>query len=145
MITSRDENLLYREFLDLALLRRLSPISFPSDACHTHSSGSAQGLNTGSHDAINLAWKLSMVLRDQAKPELLETYARERQALVKNVIENDTVIATLIGGQYPRGYETRAGSYSTKQLLKEWFESAANQGFTLGLGIKYGTWPDSRS
>jgi phenol 2-monooxygenase len=86
-----------------------------------------------------------MVLRDQAKPELLETYARERQALVKNVIDNDTVIATLIGGQYPRGYETRAGSHSTKQLLKEWFESAANQGFTLGLGIKYGTWPDPRS
>lgn len=26
------------------------------DACHTHSSGAAQGMNTGIHDAINLAW-----------------------------------------------------------------------------------------
>ena len=25
------------------------------DACHTHSSGAAQGMNTGMHDAVNLA------------------------------------------------------------------------------------------
>ncbi|KAJ7220146.1 FAD binding domain-containing protein, partial [Mycena pura] len=30
------------------------------DACHTHSSGSAQGLNTGVHDAVNLSWKLAV-------------------------------------------------------------------------------------
>ena len=108
------------------------------DACHTHSSGSAQGLNTGSHDAINLGWKLSLVLRGLANPELLQTYATERQALVQNVIDNDTIIATLIGGNYPKGYESRSGTHSTKELLREWFESAANQSFTLGLGIKYG-------
>lgn len=27
------------------------------DACHTHSSGAAQGMNTGMHDAVNLGWK----------------------------------------------------------------------------------------
>lgn len=34
-------------------------IILAGDACHSHSSGTAQGMNTGVHDAVNLAWKLA--------------------------------------------------------------------------------------
>ncbi|KKY22222.1 putative pentachlorophenol 4 [Diplodia seriata] len=33
------------------------------DAGHTHSSGFAQGMNTGVHDAINLSWKLAGTIK----------------------------------------------------------------------------------
>lgn len=59
------------------------------DSCHTHSSGAAQGMNTGLHDAVNLAWKLSMVIRGIAKPELLCTYQAERLPNVEKLIKYD--------------------------------------------------------
>lgn len=48
------------------------------DAAHIHSPAGGQGMNTGIQDAFNLAWKLAMVLRGQARPELLESYEAER-------------------------------------------------------------------
>ena len=48
------------------------------DAAHVHSPASGQGMNTGIHDAYNLAWKLAMVVRGDADAALLETYDRER-------------------------------------------------------------------
>jgi 2-polyprenyl-6-methoxyphenol hydroxylase-like FAD-dependent oxidoreductase len=48
------------------------------DSAHIHSPAGAQGMNTGIQDGYNLAWKLAMVLRGHASPELLETYNEER-------------------------------------------------------------------
>jgi 2-polyprenyl-6-methoxyphenol hydroxylase-like FAD-dependent oxidoreductase len=56
------------------------------DACHTHSPALSQGLNTGVGDAMNLAWKLSAVLRDQADPVLLETYESERREVARRIV-----------------------------------------------------------
>lgn len=78
------------------------------DACHTHSSGSAQGLNTGTHDAVNLGWKLAMSLKGLAKDDvLLRSYDEERGASVRQVIDNDVIIATLISGNYPEKFKGR--------------------------------------
>jgi phenol 2-monooxygenase len=96
------------------------------DACHTHSSGSAQGLNTGTHDAVgrvvfrdplsaepwqvNLAWKLALDLKGVSKPELLASYDTERRALVQTVIDNDVIVATLTSNQLPPKYAHRTES-----------------------------------
>lgn len=40
---------------------------------------SRQGMNSGLRDAANLAWKLSLVLKNQADVKLLTTYSAERQ------------------------------------------------------------------
>jgi 2-polyprenyl-6-methoxyphenol hydroxylase-like FAD-dependent oxidoreductase len=48
------------------------------DAAHIHSPVGAQGMNTGLQDAYNLAWKLALVVRNQARPELLDSYEQER-------------------------------------------------------------------
>jgi len=56
------------------------------DACHTHSPAGSQGLNTGVGDAVNLAWKLSAVLREHANPVLLDTYETERMEVARRVI-----------------------------------------------------------
>ena len=49
------------------------------DAAHTIAPLGAFGLNTGIGDAHNLAWKLAAVLRGEAGPGLLDTYAVERE------------------------------------------------------------------
>ena len=48
------------------------------DSAHIHSPAGGQGMNTGLQDAYNLSWKLSMVLKGQANPSLLNTYNEER-------------------------------------------------------------------
>src|SRR5215470_14538804 len=48
------------------------------DAAHIHSPVGAQGMNTGLQDAYNLAWKLALVINNQAKPALLDSYEQER-------------------------------------------------------------------
>ncbi|KAJ7593451.1 FAD binding domain-containing protein [Mycena floridula] len=105
------------------------------DACHTHSSGSAQGLNTGVHDAINLSWKLALRIRGLVKQQVLDSYDTERRPVVQQVIDNDRTLSTLISGHYPEAFKGR--TEPTKDLLTEWFDDMNRQSFTLGFGITY--------
>jgi hypothetical protein len=57
------------------------------DSAHIHSPAGAQGMNTGMQDMINLCWKLALVMKGQAKPELLETYSKERIPVIHNVLK----------------------------------------------------------
>ena len=56
------------------------------DAAHIRSQVSGQGLNTGVQDAVNLGWKLAMVCRGMARPELLDTYEVERLPVIKKIL-----------------------------------------------------------
>ncbi|WP_298956823.1 FAD-dependent monooxygenase [uncultured Methylobacterium sp.] len=58
------------------------------DAAHIHSPAGGQGMNTGMQDAINLAWKLAMVVRGQAAETLLDSYSPERNAVGEMVLRN---------------------------------------------------------
>lgn len=57
------------------------------DAGHLSSPFGGEGLNSGLHDAHNIAWKLALELRGRARPALLESYAPERLAADKHVLE----------------------------------------------------------
>jgi 2-polyprenyl-6-methoxyphenol hydroxylase-like FAD-dependent oxidoreductase len=56
------------------------------DAAHVHSPMGGQGMNTGLQDAYNLAWKLAMVLKDEAGPALLDSYEAERMPVAHNLL-----------------------------------------------------------
>lgn len=56
------------------------------DAAHIHSPVGAQGMNTGLQDAYNLAWKLSMVIKNRAKDWLLDTYEQERITIARELV-----------------------------------------------------------
>ncbi|OQU98983.1 FAD binding domain-containing protein [Cladophialophora immunda] len=106
-------------------------ILLAGDACHTHSSGAAQGMNTGIHDAVNLSWKLGGVLRGWYKPEILHTYDSERRPIARTLIEHDKQYSTLISGdKVPNALET-----DVNQLLANLMLNSAD--FVLGLGIGY--------
>ncbi|MBE7219796.1 MAG: FAD-dependent monooxygenase [Caulobacteraceae bacterium] len=68
------------------------------DAAHVHSPAGGQGMNTGMQDAINLAWKLALVMHGGAEPALLDSYSPERSAVGEMVLRNAarlTEMATL--------------------------------------------------
>ncbi|EGX92255.1 2,4-dichlorophenol 6-monooxygenase, putative [Cordyceps militaris CM01] len=104
------------------------------DAAHTHSSGAAQGLNTGIHDAVNLGWKLALQIRGLTQSCVLETYSPERMSAVQRLIDYDKDISTLMSYKWPAWYDgdKNADPYL---LLGEIFNQAAS--FNTGLGISY--------
>ncbi|MGW7221795.1 FAD-dependent monooxygenase [Streptomyces sp. NPDC054826] len=50
-----------------------------------HSPAGGQGMNTGIQDALNLGWKLALVLRGAAPGDLLDTYETERAPVGRSV------------------------------------------------------------
>lgn len=104
------------------------------DAAHTHSSGAAQGLNTGIHDAVNLAWKLALQIRRLSKAPVLETYSAERLTAVQKLIDYDRDISTLMTHKWPSWY-TGDRSADPYLILGDIFDKAAD--FNTGLGITY--------
>ncbi|PCH44943.1 2,4-dichlorophenol 6-monooxygenase [Wolfiporia cocos MD-104 SS10] len=110
------------------------PVLLAGDAAHTHSSGAAQGMNTGIHDATNLAWKLAGVIKGWYKEDLLDTYAFERRQSAQRLIELDRDVAALISGKIPDHFNAPPDADFNVYLDRVFRESA---GFTVGLGISY--------
>ena len=103
-------------------------------------------MNTGTHDVVNLGWRLAGVLNDWYKPEVLANYHDERHAVAEQLIENDKTISALMSQHKPEKYKHRKEDPIT--LLDEILTSTTP--FTLGLGITYpsnllndvqGSWP----
>ncbi|KAF9977940.1 hypothetical protein BGZ73_004380 [Actinomortierella ambigua] len=61
-------------------------IFLAGDSCHVHSPAGGQGMNTGLQDAFNLTWKIAMVVKGIAKPDILATYEQERKPIAKSVV-----------------------------------------------------------
>ncbi|GJD74685.1 FAD-dependent monooxygenase [Methylobacterium goesingense] len=74
---------------------RRGRIFLAGDAAHIHSPAGGQGMNTGMQDAVNLAWKLAMVVRGQAGECLLESYSPERSAVGDMVLRNASRLTDL--------------------------------------------------
>jgi 3-(3-hydroxy-phenyl)propionate hydroxylase len=66
------------------------------DAAHQMPPFLGQGMCSGLRDAANLAWKLDLALRANAPDDLLNTYAEERRAHVRSVVESAVRIGRLI-------------------------------------------------
>jgi 2-polyprenyl-6-methoxyphenol hydroxylase-like FAD-dependent oxidoreductase len=65
---------------------RRGRVFLAGDAAHVHSPVGGQGMNTGIGDAVNLAWKLAMVIRGQADESVLDTYEPERIAFARRLV-----------------------------------------------------------
>ncbi len=84
---------------------RVGRVFVAGDAAHVMSPFGARGLNSGAADAENLAWKLALVLADQAPAPLLESYHAERRAAaLDNLAATDATMRFMV----PRGPLRRA-------------------------------------
>ncbi|MNG44914.1 Pentachlorophenol 4-monooxygenase [compost metagenome] len=75
---------------------RIGNVFLVGDAAHLHSPAGAQGMNTGIGDAINLAWKLAAVIKNQASEQLLESYQIERRAFAEKLVKSTDRIFSII-------------------------------------------------
>jgi phenol 2-monooxygenase len=107
-------------------------ILLAGDAAHVHSSGAAQGMNTGVHDAVNLAWKLGGVLRGWYTPSVLRAYQDERRAAALHLIDLDRTYSALISGHIPAHLPQHL---TPNELLSKTFDEALP--FNIGLGVHY--------
>ncbi|MGA5305650.1 FAD-dependent oxidoreductase [Nucisporomicrobium flavum] len=71
------------------------------DAAHVHSPASGQGMNTGVQEAINLSWKLAMVIAGDSRPELLDTYEVERVPVGAALLESTKKATQMIEMRTP--------------------------------------------
>ena len=65
---------------------RSGRILLAGDAAHVHSPIGGQGLNLGLQDAVNLGWKLGLVVRGLADESFVDTYTAERHPVAEQVL-----------------------------------------------------------
>jgi len=78
------------------------------DAGHLSSPFGGEGLNSGLHDASNLAWKLALEQRGRARPALLDSFATERTAADQHVLRVSDQVHELARGAVAAA---RAGAF----------------------------------
>jgi hypothetical protein len=71
-------------------------IFFVGDSGHVMPPFLGQGMCSGIRDALNLSWKLDLVLRGQADDALLDTYSLERQPHAERYAELSMELARLL-------------------------------------------------
>lgn len=67
---------------------RQGRVLLAGDAAHVHSPQGGQGLNISVQDAVNLGWKLALVVKGAAPEDLLDTYHAERHPIGARVLRN---------------------------------------------------------
>lgn len=80
---------------------RVGRIFLAGDAAHIHSPAGAQGMNTGIQDAINLGWKLALVLQGRAPESLLDTYEQDRLPVMRSIVSRAQGLTEMIDPNHP--------------------------------------------
>jgi 3-(3-hydroxy-phenyl)propionate hydroxylase len=75
---------------------RVGRIFLAGDAAHQTPPFLGQGLNAGFRDAVNLGWKIPLVLANVCDEGLLESYAAERDAHARALVERAVSIGRLM-------------------------------------------------
>jgi 3-(3-hydroxy-phenyl)propionate hydroxylase len=117
----------YRFSQRLADAFRVDRAFLAGDAAHVMSPFGARGLNSGVADAENLAWKLAWVLRSEAPPTLLDSYAAERRPVAA---ENLAVTEATMRFMAPHGPLRRAWRNLVLRMAPRgaWFRRRVNSG-----------------
>jgi 2-polyprenyl-6-methoxyphenol hydroxylase-like FAD-dependent oxidoreductase len=94
------------------------------DAAHIHPPTGGQGMNTGIQDAYNLAWKMALVVRGAASPDLLDSYDTERRPVGEDVVSRTRTSSERFGrrqtAQQERLTDTQVLiNYRASSLTKE--------------------------
>ena len=82
---------LYTVHQRVATTFRMGRALLAGDAAHVNSPIGGMGMNSGIHDAFNLAEKLTKVLRGEADDSLLDRYDRQRRQIAVKHTQAQTI------------------------------------------------------
>ena len=104
---------------------RIGNCFLAGDSAHVNTPVGAQGMNAGLQDAHNLAWKMAFVLKQKAKPELLDSYSTERLGITKGFARHSDKVFKLVTNTNIaiRLFRT----YILKMYFKKMFPKLANK------------------
>ncbi|KAI1739394.1 FAD binding domain-containing protein [Xylaria scruposa] len=71
------------------------------DAAHIHSPVGGQGLNTAIQDALNLGWKLALVLRGERPEHFLDTFNAERRRVGQDLLAKTDMVFKFVSMTNP--------------------------------------------
>jgi 2-polyprenyl-6-methoxyphenol hydroxylase-like FAD-dependent oxidoreductase len=89
-----------------AVSYRNGRVLLAGDAAHVHPPQGGQGLNIGVQDAVNLGWKLAMVVNGTSADGLLDTYHAERHPVGARV-QHNSMAQRALGGTDERTHALR--------------------------------------
>jgi len=75
---------------------RKGRVLLAGDAAHVHYPSGGQGLNIGLQDAVNLGWKLALVVKRISPESLLDSYHAERHPVAARVLRNTMAQVALL-------------------------------------------------
>ncbi|RCK64544.1 Phenol 2-monooxygenase [Candida viswanathii] len=78
---------------------KLNRVFISGDACHSHSPKAGLGMNVSMQDTYNLGFKLALVCKGLARPEVLETYESERMKVAQDLIAYDHKLSRMYSGK----------------------------------------------
>jgi 3-(3-hydroxy-phenyl)propionate hydroxylase len=81
-----------------AVTYRSGRVLLAGDAAHVHTPMGGQGLNTGVQDAMNLGWKLALVVKGTSPDSLLDSYHAERHPVGARVLRTTMALTALARG-----------------------------------------------
>lgn len=108
----------WESWVRLAKNYREGRVFLAGDSAHVHSTTGGQGMNCCMQDACNLGWKLGLVLRGLARPELLDTYVDERRPIAEQVIWAASSLHEIFMG-HGKDIKERAQRMNDRQFLEE--------------------------
>lgn len=114
---------------------RRGRILLAGDAAHIHAPAGGQGMNVGLQDAMNLGWKLAMVVRGQAPASLLYSYGEERRPVGEGLYKNTLAQVALMTEFNPATLALREALNGLLQIPAVNHRLAAELS---GFGVRYG-------
>ncbi len=91
---------------------RRGPLLLAGDSCHQTPPFLGQGMCAGLRDAMNLAWKLALIVKGGADPTLLDTYESERRPHVETFISLAVELGAIIQATDPAVASARDASFA---------------------------------
>jgi 2-polyprenyl-6-methoxyphenol hydroxylase-like FAD-dependent oxidoreductase len=108
--------------LRLAETYRHGRVFLAGDSAHVHPTTGGQGMNCCMQDAFNLGWKLALVAKGWAGPDLLDTYEKERRPIAEQVLWAATSLQDVF-----MGHGRDIGERSQKIHDAEWLDAVVGR------------------
>lgn len=113
----------YRISTRIADAMQVGRVFLAGDAVHIHSPEGGQGMNAGIQDAVNLAWKLSAVVKGAASQDLLQSYESERLPVIRGIVKGTERAQLLIVLSQPLAVTARdflASILGRLRIFQKW-------------------------